>query len=117
MPERRALLRTYAQIGTQNPNIVNSCTIAGDMVLSLLDGAIVPTGGVARSRYYGRDAGKGSIERVTQQVRAGMRAFGRAVFSPLAEMERTVEFAAQLQQQLIRTDALPDVRRERRGTR
>jgi hypothetical protein len=54
---------------------------------------------------------------VTQQVRAGMRAFGRAVFSPLAEMERTVEFAAQLQQQLIRTDALPDVRRERRGMR
>jgi hypothetical protein len=53
----------------------------------------------------------------SQKVRAGIRAFGRAVFSPLAEMERTVEFAAQLQQQLIRTDALPDVRRERRGTR
>jgi hypothetical protein len=53
----------------------------------------------------------------TQKVRAGIRAFGRVVFSPLAEMERTVEFAAHLQQQLIRTDALPDVRRERRGTR
>jgi hypothetical protein len=60
---------------------------------------------------------RGFIEMKTQRVRAGIRAFGRAVFSPLAEMERTVEFAAQLQQQLIRTDALPDVRRERRGTR
>ncbi|MGI8854144.1 MAG: hypothetical protein ACR2JW_00205 [Thermomicrobiales bacterium] len=53
----------------------------------------------------------------TQKVRAGIRAFGRAVVSPLADMERTVEFAAQLQQHLIRTDALPEARRERRGTR
>jgi len=53
----------------------------------------------------------------TQKVRAGIRAFGRAVFSPLADVERTVEFAAHLQQHLIRTDALPEVRRERHGTR
>lgn len=52
-----------------------------------------------------------------QKVRVGMRAFGRAILSPLTDMERTVEFAAQLQQHLIRTDALPDARRERRGTR
>ncbi len=52
----------------------------------------------------------------TQTVRAGIRAFGRAIVSPLADMERTVEFAAQLQQHLIRTDALPEARRERRGT-
>lgn len=53
----------------------------------------------------------------TQKIRAGIRAFGRAVVSPLAETERTVEFAAQLQKHLIRTDALPDGRRERHGTR
>jgi hypothetical protein len=117
MPERRALLRTYAQIGTQNPNIVNSCTITEGVVLSSLDGTIMPAGSVVPSRYYGINAGKGSIEMNTQKVRAGIRAFGRAVVSPLAEMERTVEFAAHLQQQLIRTDALPDARRERRGTR
>lgn len=61
--------------------------------------------------------GKGLIEMNTQKVRAGFRAFGRALLSPLADVERTVEVAAQLQRQLIRTDALPDVRRERRGTR
>ena len=53
----------------------------------------------------------------TQKVRAGIRAFGRAVLSPLSDVERTVEFAAQLQQHLFRTDALPDVRRERHGNR
>lgn len=52
-----------------------------------------------------------------QKIRAGIRAFGRAIVSPLAEMERTVEFTAHVQRQLIRTDALPDTRRERRGAR
>ncbi|MHB8648228.1 MAG: hypothetical protein ACYDAR_20810 [Thermomicrobiales bacterium] len=53
----------------------------------------------------------------TQKMRAGVRAFGRAILSPLSDVERTVEFAAQLQQQLIRSDALPEARRERRGAR
>ena len=53
----------------------------------------------------------------TQKMRAGIRAFGRAILSPLGDAERAVEFAAHLQQHLIRTDALPETRRERRGTR
>jgi hypothetical protein len=53
----------------------------------------------------------------TQKMRAGIRAFGRAILSPLGDVERTVEFAAHWQQHLIRTDALPEMRRERRGTR
>jgi len=53
----------------------------------------------------------------TQKARAGIRAFGRAVLSPLSDMERTVEFAAHMQQHLIRSDALPETRQERRGTR
>ncbi len=53
----------------------------------------------------------------THKVRAGIRAFGRAILSPLGDVERTVEFAARWQQRLIRTDALPEMRRERRGTR
>jgi hypothetical protein len=52
-----------------------------------------------------------------QKMRAGIRAFGRAVLSPLGDVERTVEFAAHWQQHLIRTDALPEARRERRGER
>ena len=52
-----------------------------------------------------------------QKMRAGFRAFGRAILSPLGDVERTVEFAAHWQRHHIRTDALPDVRRERRGTR
>ena len=36
-------------------------------------------------------AGKGHIENDTQKMRAGIRAFGRAVLSPLADVERTVE--------------------------
>lgn len=61
--------------------------------------------------------GKGLFKMNTHKVRAGIRTFGRVVFSPLAEMERTVEFAAHWQRHLIRTDALPDARRERRGAR
>lgn len=53
----------------------------------------------------------------TKSVHAGLRAFGRAILSPLAYAERTVEFTAELQQQLIRTDALPEQRRERRVAR
>ncbi|MDQ2785861.1 MAG: hypothetical protein M3Y58_12750 [Chloroflexota bacterium] len=51
-----------------------------------------------------------------QRVRAGIRAFGRAILSPLGDVEQTVEFAAHWQQRLIRSDALPETRRERRGT-
>lgn len=53
----------------------------------------------------------------TQKMRAGIRAFGRAILSPLGDAERAVEFAAHLQQHLIRSDALPETRRERRGIR
>lgn len=53
----------------------------------------------------------------TQKVRAELRAFGRAILSPLADVERTVEFAAHMRQQLIRTDALPGQRRARRAAR
>lgn len=53
----------------------------------------------------------------TQKMRAGIRAFGRVILSPLGDVERTVEFAAQWQQHLIRTDALPEMRRERRASR
>jgi hypothetical protein len=51
----------------------------------------------------------------SQRMRKGLRAFGRAILSPLADVERTVEFTAQLQRQLIRTDALPEATRERRA--
>lgn len=61
--------------------------------------------------------GKGLIKMDRQKMRAGIRAFGRAILSPLGDVERTVEFAAHWQQHLIRTDALPEMRRERRGTR
>ena len=50
-------------------------------------------------------------------MRSGLRAFGRALLLPLTDMERTVEFTAHLQQQLIRTDALPEAARERRAYR
>jgi hypothetical protein len=50
-------------------------------------------------------------------MRGGLRAFGRAMLVPLADIERTVDFAARLQQQLIRTDALPEAARERRLAR
>ncbi len=53
----------------------------------------------------------------TARMRSGLRAFGRALLLPLADIERTVEFTAQLQQQLIRTDALPEAARERRASR
>ena len=59
---------------------------------------------------------KGRIEMKAQTARAGLRAFGRAILSPLADVGRTVEFAAHAHQQVIRTDALPE-RRERRVTR
>jgi hypothetical protein len=60
---------------------------------------------------------RGLLTMVTQKMRTGIRAFGRAVLSPLGDVERTVEFAAHWQQHLIRTDALPEMRRERRGAR
>lgn len=49
------------------------------------------------------------------RMRSGLRTFGRVLLSPLADMERTVEVTARLQQQLIRTDALPETARERRA--
>lgn len=82
-----------------------------------MDGVMWLYGGIALSGYYGVNAGKGSIEMVTKKVGAGIRAFGRAILSPLADTERTVEFAAQMQRHLIRTDALPDAPRHRRGIR
>jgi len=50
-------------------------------------------------------------------MRRGVRAFGRIITSPMADIERTVEFTARLQQQLIRTDALPEQVWERRVPR
>ncbi|MCA1723486.1 MAG: hypothetical protein LC748_04390 [Thermomicrobia bacterium] len=81
-----------------------------------MDGRVLPIAALF-SRYYGSDAGKGHIEMEIPKVRAGFRAFGRAILQPLCDVERTVEFAAHWQQHLIRTDALPETRRERRGTR
>ena len=52
-----------------------------------------------------------------RKVRAGLRAFGRAMLSPLADTDRMVELTARAQQQLIRTDALPAQRHERRAAR
>ncbi len=72
----------------------------------ILSGAYI-TAGVPR---------KGRIQMKVQTARAGLRAFGRAILSPLADLGRTVEFAAHAHQQVIRTDALPE-RRERRVTR
>ena len=51
----------------------------------------------------------------TQRMRTGLRTFGWALLSPFGDVERTVELAAHWQQHLIRTDALPETRRERRG--
>lgn len=52
-----------------------------------------------------------------KHLRSGWRTLGRIVLTPLTDVERTVELAARLQQQLIRTDALPEMTRERRATR
>jgi hypothetical protein len=51
------------------------------------------------------------------RMRRGLRTFGRIITSPLADVERTVELTARLQQQLIRTDALPEPVWERRVPR
>jgi len=83
----------------------------------LLGGNCAANGGVVLSDITAAMPGKGLIEIGTQKMRAGIRAFGRAILSPLGDVERTVEFAAQWQQHLIRTDALPEMRRERRVTR
>lgn len=52
-----------------------------------------------------------------KHARGGWRTLGRILLSPLTDSERTVEMTARLQQQLIRTDALPEMRRERRAAR
>ena len=87
------------------------------MVPSYVVGMMLPPAGLFPLHTTAAMPERGLLMMDTQKMRAGIRAFGRAVLSPLGDVERTVEFAAHWQQHLIRTDALPEMRRERRGTR